>query len=54
MPSFLTPKDKLEGHEQAIWAERDRDLQAARQRRAVLRQQARQGALEGPPAEATT
>jgi transposase InsO family protein len=51
---YVTPQDKLAGREQAIWAERDRKLEAARQRRAVLRQQARQAALEPPAAEATT
>jgi transposase InsO family protein len=51
---YVTPQDKLAGREQAIWAERDRKLEAARQRRAGLRQQARQAALEPPAAEATT
>jgi len=51
---YVTPKDKLEGREQAIWAERDRKLEAARERRAVLRQQARQATLEAPAAQATT
>jgi len=36
---YVTPKDKLEGREQAIFAERDRKLEAARERRRVGRQQ---------------
>ncbi len=50
---YVTPKDKLEGREQAIWAERDRKLEAARERRAALRQATRQATLEAP-AEGTT
>ena len=38
---YLTPSDKLEGREKEIWAERDRKLEAARERRRIRRQ--------GPP-----
>ncbi len=38
---YVTPLDKLHGREQAIFDERDRKLEAARQRRAEERQQAR-------------
>ena len=51
---YLTPKDKLEGREQEIFAARDRKLEAARERRKAKRQAARQAALDGQPANATT
>jgi transposase InsO family protein len=35
---YLTPKDKLEGREKEIWADRDRKLQEARERRKIKRQ----------------
>jgi len=38
---FVTPKDKLEGREKAIFAERDRKLHEARERRKTRRQAAR-------------
>lgn len=38
---YLTPKDKLEGREEVILEERDRKLEAARERRKALRQAAR-------------
>jgi transposase InsO family protein len=38
---YITPQDKLEGREQAIFAERDRKLEAARERRRLERQQER-------------
>jgi transposase InsO family protein len=50
----LTPKDKLDGREQASFAARDRKLEAARQRRKVQRQAARQAALDGQPGNAPT
>ena len=53
-PGYVTPPAKLQGRAQALWAERDRKLEAARQRRALLRPQARQANLEAPAAEATT
>ena len=51
---YVTPKDKLEGREQEIFAARDRKLEAARERRKAKRQVARQAAVAGPPANATT
>ena len=38
---YITPKDKLEGHEQNIFAERDRKLEAARESRRQRRLAAR-------------
>jgi len=40
---YVTPKDKLEGREALIFAERDRKLEQARQRRKEKRQAARDG-----------
>jgi len=40
---YVTPKDKLEGKEKEIFAERDRKLEAARELRRERRQQAREG-----------
>jgi hypothetical protein len=37
---YVTPKDKLEGKEKEIFAERDRKLEAARALRAARRQEA--------------
>jgi putative transposase len=51
---YITPKDKLEGREQAIFAARDRKLETARERRKEQRQAARQATLDGQPAIATT
>ena len=51
---YVTPKDKLEGRDQAIFAERDRKLEAARERRKARRQAARPSPLAGQPASATT
>jgi len=42
---YVTPKDKLEGREAVIFAERDRKLAAARERRRAVRQQARDKAV---------
>ena len=39
---YVTPLDRLEGRHIQIFAERDRKLDAARQRRAQLRELARQ------------
>jgi hypothetical protein len=50
----IAPKDKLEGREKAIFAERDRKLEAARERRKARRQQARETTLETSPARFTT
>ena len=46
---YVTPLAKLQGRDQAILAERDRKLEAARERRKVKRQAARQAALDGEP-----
>ena len=50
---YLTPKDKLEGREAVIFAERDRKLEQARERRKEQRHAARQAAVAGHPADAT-
>jgi hypothetical protein len=39
---YVTPADKLAGRDQAILAERDRKLEAARERRRLARAAARQ------------
>ena len=39
---YLTPKDKLEGRERQVFAERDRKLEEARQQRQLRRQSAQQ------------
>jgi putative transposase len=51
---YVTPQAKLEGRDQEILAERDRKLEAARERREQQRQAARQAALDGQPEVATT
>ena len=51
---YVTPQAKLEGRDVAILAERDRKLEAARERRKQQRQAARQATLDGQPAVATT
>jgi transposase InsO family protein len=51
---YVTPKDKLEGRDQEIFAARDRKLEAARERRKAKRHAARQAALDGQPATCTT
>src|SRR4051812_45099487 len=51
LPSALghvTPKDKLDGKEKAIFAERDRKREAARERRTAQRRAAREAALATP------
>ena len=50
---YVTPQAKLEGREKAIFAERDRKLEAARERRKQQRQTQRQAALDGQPEVAT-
>jgi hypothetical protein len=47
---YVTPKDKLQGKEKAIFAERDRKLEAARERRKAQRRAAREAALATPGA----
>ncbi len=42
---YVTPKDKLEGREAEIFAERDRKLEAARERRREARPRAREKAV---------
>jgi transposase InsO family protein len=42
---YVTPKDKLEGRDAEIFAERDRKLEAARERRRSARQNARDKAV---------
>ena len=48
---YVTPQDKLEGHEEVIFSERDRKLEAAREdrknRRRALRECARSGIISG-------
>src|SRR5262249_4327092 len=51
---YLTPMDKLDGRAQEIFDARDRKLQEARERRKAKRHAARQAALDGQPANATT
>jgi transposase InsO family protein len=51
---YVTPKDKLDGRDTLIFAERDRKLEQARERRKQNRHAARQAALDGQPANATT
>ena len=51
---YVTPKDKLEGRERAIFAERDRKLEQARERRKANRHAARQAALDGRPDNPTS
>lgn len=41
---YVTPADKLAGHEDEIWQERDRKLEAARELRRLRRQKAREAA----------
>ena len=48
---FVTPKDKLEGRDQAILVERDRKLEAAREQRRLRRQAARKEVPELPSCE---
>jgi putative transposase len=51
---YVTPQAKLEGRDQAIFAERDRKLEAARERRRQQRQAQRTAARDGQPEVATT
>jgi hypothetical protein len=45
---YVTPADKLAGREAAIYAERDRKLEAARQQRQAKRQAAQPAAVAEP------
>src|SRR5262249_5771203 len=51
---YVTPKDKLEGKEKTIFAERDRRLAAARDRRKPRRRLAREATLETASGDPTT
>ena len=51
---YVTPQAKLEGREKAIFTERDRKLEAVRERRKELRKAQRQATLDGQPEVATT
>jgi putative transposase len=51
---YVTPQAKLQGRDKDILAERDRKLEAARERRKEKRQAGRQAALDGQTANATT
>jgi transposase InsO family protein len=51
---YITPKDKLEGREKTIFAERDRELESARERRKAQRRAARETTLATPGLEPTT
>jgi transposase InsO family protein len=50
---YVTPRDKLEGRAKAIFAERDRKLAEARDRRKAQRNAARQPAVATPGPEPT-
>jgi putative transposase len=51
---YVTPKDKLDGKEKTIFAERDRKLEAARERRKAQRRAARAASLATAGPEPTT
>jgi hypothetical protein len=51
---YVTSRAKLEGCDKEILAERDRKLEAAKDRRRQQRQAARQATLDGRPEVATT
>src|SRR5262249_17051725 len=51
---YITPQAKLEGREKAIHDDRDRKLEAARERRKQQRHAQRQAALDGQPEMTTT
>jgi putative transposase len=51
---YVTPKDKLEEKEKGIFAERDRKLEEARERRKARREEARQQAQAKESAESPT
>jgi len=51
---YVTPKEKLDGKEKAIFAGRDRKLEAARERRKAQRRAAREASLATPGPEPTT
>jgi putative transposase len=51
---YLTPKDLLDGRAKEILDAREHQLEVARERRKAKRHAARQAALDGQPATATT
>ena len=51
---YITPKDKLDGKEKTIFAERDRKLEAARERRKAQRRATREATFATPGPEPTT
>jgi putative transposase len=51
---YITPQDKLEAREKTIFAERDRKLETARERRKAQRRAARESPLATPSPEPTT
>ena len=51
---YVTPKDKLEGREKTIFAERNRKLEAARERRKAQRRAARELTLATPGPQSMT
>jgi putative transposase len=51
---YVTPEAKLQGRDKEILAQRDRKLEAARQRRKEKRQAAHQATVDGRPGNATT
>jgi transposase InsO family protein len=51
---YITPQAKLQGRDKEIFEQRDRKLEAARERRKQERQAQRQAALDGQPEMATT
>jgi hypothetical protein len=51
---YITPKDKLEGREKAIFDERDRKLEEARERRKAKRNAAATQAEPGPASATPT
>ena len=51
---YVTPQTKLDEREKTVFAERDRKLETARERRKEKRQATRQAALDGQPAVTTT
>jgi putative transposase len=51
---YIPPRDNLEGREKTNFAERDRKLETARERRKAQRRAAREAALATPGPERTT
>ena len=51
---YITPKDKLEGRDTEIFADRDRKLAEAREQRKIKRQEERTAALANTASSPTT